>query len=240
MKVVRSRIVGNELIASRIYKLSVKFEGEIKPGQFFMLKTLDNSFLLPRPISVFDYNEGIVTFIYRTGGQGTTSISKMKSGAELQLFGPLGNGFNLNDLHGEIAVIGGGIGIAPLLYLTKKIGKSAHVFLGFKDFIYCDEEFKRYTDKVTIVTEDGSHGEMGFVTDHVDFSRYDAVVACGPEIMMNKITNSCKNYNVKCFVSLERRMACGMGVCLGCTVITKDGYKRACKDGPVFSGDELL
>ena len=240
MKVIKSKIIENNLIANRIFKLTAEFEDIINPGQFFMLKTMDNSFLLPRPISVNDVNEKYVSFMYRTEGEGTKKISTMKAGEELQLFGPLGNGFNLNELQGRIAVIGGGIGIAPLLYLTKLLGKKADVYLGFKDCVYCTEEFEKYAAKTTIVTEDGSKGEKGFVTDCIDYSRYDAVVTCGPEVMMNKIINSCKEDNIKCFVSLEKRMACGMGVCLGCTVVTKNGYKRACKDGPVFSSEELL
>ncbi|MGD9568232.1 MAG: dihydroorotate dehydrogenase electron transfer subunit [Sedimentibacter sp.] len=240
MKVVKSKIVENNFITDRIYKLLVEFNGEINPGQFFMLKTLDDSFLLPRPISVNDVQENTVTFMYRTEGVGTTKISTMKAGDELQLFGPLGNGFNLNELHGKIAVIGGGIGIAPLLYLTKKLNKKAHVYLGFKDCVYCVEEFEELVAETVVVTEDGHKGETGFVTDFIDYASYDAVVACGPEIMMNKIVNSCKEKNVKCYVSLERRMACGMGVCLGCTVLTKNGNKRACKDGPVFNSEELI
>lgn len=240
MKVFKSKIIENNIIANRIFKLKVEFDGKINPGQFFMLKTLDNSFLLPRPISVNNVNEKTVTFMYRTEGTGTTKISTMKTGDELQLFGPLGNGFNLNELQGKTAIIGGGIGIAPLLYLTKLLGKKADVYLGFKDCIYCTEEFEKYAAKTTIVTEDGNKGETGFVTEYIDYGKYDAVVVCGPEVMMNKIMESCKGKNVKCFVSLERRMACGMGVCLGCTVVTKSGYKRACKDGPVFSSKELI
>lgn len=240
MKVIKSKIIENNLIANKIFKLVVEFEGEINPGQFFMLKTLDNSFLLPRPISVNDVNKNKVTFMYRTEGVGTTKISTMNAKDELQLFGPLGNGFNLNELNGKTAIVGGGIGIAPLFYLSKMLGKKADVYLGFKDCVYCVEEFEKYAANTTVVTEDGSVGERGFVTQFIDYSDYDAVVACGPEAMMNAIMNSCKEKGVKCFVSLERRMACGMGVCLGCTVMTKNGNKRACKDGPVFSIEELI
>lgn len=240
MKVDKSKITKNESISNRIFKLSVEFKGEIKPGQFFMLKTLDNSFLLPRPISVHDVNDNEVIFLYRTEGIGTAKISTMKAGDELQLFGPLGNGFNLDELQGRVAVVGGGIGIAPLLYLTKKLGKQADVYLGFKDCVYTVDKFEKYAGKVWIVTEDGSIGEKGFVTDYIDYGKYETIVTCGPEIMMNKIMSSCKKQNINCYVSLERRMACGMGVCLGCTVMTKSGNKRACKDGPVFSMEELI
>lgn len=242
MKVIKTPVIENKQISNNIYRISAVFKSEIKPGQFFMLKTLDNSFLLPRPISVNDVNGNIVSFLYRIEGQGTKKISSLCANDEIQLFGPLGNGFDTEELKGKIAVIGGGIGIAPLLYLSKKLGKRADVYLGYKDLenMYIVEEFKSFVDKTLIVTEDGSFGEKGFVTDYVLYDKYDAVVTCGPEIMMNKIVNNCRINNIKCYISLERRMACGMGACLGCTVETKDGNKRACKDGPVFNSEELV
>lgn len=242
MRVLKTTVIENKQISNNIYRISAEFKSEIKPGQFFMLKTLDNSFLLPRPISVNDVNGNIVSFLYRIEGQGTKKISSLCANDEIQLFGPLGNGFDTEELKGKIAVIGGGIGIAPLLYLSKKLGKRADVYLGYKDLenMYIVEEFKSFVDKTLIVTEDGSFGEKGFVTDYVLYDKYDAVVTCGPEIMMNKIVNNCRINNIKCYISLERRMACGMGACLGCTVETKDGNKRACKDGPVFNSEELV
>jgi len=237
--VQKSRILENKLISNKIYKLVIEFNGEIKPGQFFMLKTLDNSFLLPRPISINDVNGNTITFLYRVEGVGTTVMSKMRENDQVQSFGPLGNGFDTNKLLGKVAVVGGGIGIAPLLYLTKKLGKKADAYLGYKDYVYIAEEFEKYADNTVIVTEDGSIGQKGFVTEYIDFEKYDVVVTCGPEIMMNKIVEKCREKNVQCYVSLERRMACGLGACLGCTVETVNGNKRACKDGPVFSSEEL-
>ena len=242
MKVLITTVTENKQILNNIYKLSAEFEAEIKPGQFFMLKTLDNSFLLPRPISVNDVNGNIASFLFRLEGQGTKNISKLCVNDKIQLFGPLGNGFDTEKLKGKTAIIGGGIGVAPLLYLTKILGINADVYLGYKDMenMYISEEFKIYANKIVIVTEDGSFGEKGFVTDFVPYNKYDAVVTCGPEIMMNKIMNICIANNIKCYLSLERRMACGIGACLGCTVETKNGNKRACKDGPVFDSEDLL
>ncbi len=242
MKILKSRVTENKLVTGNVFRLSAEFQADIKPGQFFMLKTLDNAFLLPRPISVNDVNGNILTLLYRIEGQGTKKISSLSANDEIQLFGPLGNGFDTEILEGKIGLVGGGIGVAPLLYLSKILGKKADVYLGYKDMdnIYLYDEFKIFANKTILVTEDGSLGEKGFVTDYVDYEEYDFVVTCGPEIMMNKIVNNCRNKNIKCFVSLERRMACGMGVCLGCTVETKDGNKRACKEGPVFDSDELL
>lgn len=242
MKVLITTITENEQILNNIFRLSAVFESDIKPGQFFMLKTLDNSFLLPRPVSVNDVNGNIVSFLYRIEGTGTKKIRSLRQNDEIQLFGPLGNGFDTNKMKGKVAVIGGGIGAAPLLYLTKKLGENADVYLGYKDSanMYINDEFKSFADKTVIITEDGSYGEKGFVTDYVPYDKYDAVITCGPEIMMNKVINNCRNLNIKCYVSLERRMACGMGACLGCSVETKKGNKRACKDGPVFDSEELI
>ncbi|HCS12118.1 MAG TPA: dihydroorotate dehydrogenase electron transfer subunit [Clostridiales bacterium] len=242
MKVLVTAVEGNKQVSNNIYRLSAEFESEIKPGQFFMLKTTDNSFLLPRPISINDVNGNIVSFLYRIEGQGTKKISSLSKNDELQLFGPLGNGFDLDKLKGKVAIIGGGIGIAPLLYLCKLLGKKADVYLGYKDRenMYIIDEFKSFAGRCVIVTEDGSFGEKGFVTDYVDYDEYNVVVTCGPEIMMKRIANICKDKKIKCYVSLERRMACGIGACLGCTVETKTGNKRACKEGPVFDSEELI
>lgn len=240
MKVQKSKILENKLISNKIYQLVIEFNGEIKPGQFFMLKSLNNSYLLPRPISVNDVNGSTITFLYRVEGIGTTIISKLRKDDEIQSFGPLGNGFDITKLSGKVAVVGGGIGIAPLMYLTKILGKNADAYLGYRDNVYIAEEFEKYANNTVIVTEDGSHGRKGFVTDYIDFDKYDVVLTCGPEIMMNKIVEKCREKNVQCYVSLERRMACGLGACLGCTVETVNGNKRACKDGPVFSSEELI
>lgn len=242
MKVLVTAVKENMKISNNIYRISAEFESEIKPGQFFMLKTMDNSFLLPRPISINDVNENIASFLYRIEGQGTKKISSLCKNDEFQLFGPLGNGFDIDKMKGRVAVIGGGIGIAPLLYLCKVLGKETDVYLGYKDIenMYIIDEFELYADRCVVVTEDGSFGEKGFVTDYIPYDEYDVVVTCGPEIMMNKIANTCRDKNIKCYVSLERRMACGMGACLGCTVETKTGNKRACKEGPVFDCEELL
>ncbi|NLJ58194.1 MAG: dihydroorotate dehydrogenase electron transfer subunit [Tissierellia bacterium] len=242
MKVLKSTVIENKLVSNRVYKLSVNFESAIKPGQFFMLKTLDNSFLLPRPISVNDVNGSIVSFLYRIEGMGTKKISSLRVKDELQLFGPLGNGFDMNKLKGKVAIIGGGIGVAPLQYLLKVLEKKADLYLGYRDSenMYNYSELKLYANKTVTVTEDGSFGQKGFVTDYVPYDLYEVVVACGPEIMMKKVIEHCKKNKVKCYISLERRMACGMGVCLGCSVETKSGNKRACKEGPVFCGEELI
>lgn len=241
MKCKFGKIIRNEKVINNIYKLEVEFEGDIKPGQFFMLKTLDNSFLLPRPISVHDVKEDKVVFLYRIEGHGTTIISKTLPNHEIQIFGPLGNGFDLEKINGKIAIVGGGIGIAPLLYLAKKLKKeNTDVYLGFKDTVYCIEEFEQCSNKVIIATENGSIGDKGYITSSINVENYDTIITCGPNIMMEKVIEMCKEKKVKVFASLESRMACGIGACLGCAVETKKGNQRVCKEGPVFNGEELL
>lgn len=241
MEILKSKVIKNEIVSNNIYMLEVDYQynGEIKPGQFFMLKTLDNSFLLPRPISVHDVINNRLFFLYRIEGKGTYQISSIRENEYIQAFGPLGNGFNINELKGKTAIIGGGIGTAPLFLLAKKLNKKVDVYLGFRDDVYNVEKFKEVSNNVVIATENGSLGHKGFVTDLVNYELYDNIVTCGPEIMMKKIIEKCRG-KIKCYVSLERRMACGMGVCLGCVVETIHGNKRACKEGPVFSIDELI
>ena len=240
MKVCNSKILKNEQVVDNIYKLVLEFRDEIIPGQFFMLKTLNNEFLLPRPISVNDCDDNTVTFLYRVEGSGTKVMSNLIEGVEIQAFGPLGNGFDVEKLKGKVAVVGGGIGIAPLLYLVKRLGKKADVYLGFRDTTYEIDEFKKYANKVLVATEDGSVGQKGFVTGLINFNDYDCVVTCGPQIMMDAIMDECEKNKTVCFVSLEKRMACGLGACLGCVVQTIDGMKRVCKDGPIFEKSELV
>lgn len=241
MKVDKCKVIYNEHVIQSIYRMSVDFAGEqIRPGQFFMLKTLNNEFLLPRPISVNDADDSSVTFLYRAEGAGTVVMSEMRPGDRLQVFGPLGNGFDVQTLKGRTAVVGGGIGIAPLLYLIKKLGATADVYLGFKDETYEVAEFEAYAKNVIVVTEDGSSKKKGFVTEWIDYSQYDNVAVCGPEIMMNKVIAASLKAGVDCYASLERRMACGVGACLGCVAETVSGNRRVCKDGPVFSGAELI
>lgn len=241
MKICKSKILVNEQVKDNIYKLIVEFKNDkILPGQFFMLKTLNNEFLLPRPISVNDCDDNSVTFLYRVEGMGTKVMSNLIVGTEIQTLGPLGNGFDLDKINGKVAIIGGGIGTAPLLYLAKKLETKADIYLGFRDVTYGLDEFEKYSNKLLIATEDGSIGQKGFVTSLLNFDDYDCVVTCGPEVMMNAVMNACEKSKIKCFVSLEKRMACGVGACLGCVVETKAGMKRACKDGPVFEASELI
>jgi len=237
-----SSIIQNKNIIEDIYEIQLEFENkEVNPGQFFMVKSLEGSYLLPRPISIYDYDGKILKLLYKVVGKGTKIFSKLKTEEKVQVLGPLGNGFPLEDIQGRIAIVGGGIGIAPLNYLVKNLkGLYIDTYLGFKEEIYSLDSFEKFSENLLIATESGSYGEKGFVTDFVNWENYDTIITCGPEIMMNKIIKTGNEKSIKVYASLERRMACGIGACLGCSVKTKEGIKRACKEGPVFSGEELV
>lgn len=241
MKTEITRILENNLICDSIYELAVTTDIRPLPGQFYMIKGLNGDYLLPRPISVHDYEDGVLKLLYRVSGHGTNQISRLKKGDNIQILGPLGNGFDVEVLKGKIAIIGGGIGIAPLLYLAKTIAsQNPDIYLGYKNYTFCVKSFEVNCDKLTVVTENGCTGKKGYVTDFVNVGEFDSVITCGPDIMMEKIIEECAEKNIPVYASLEKRMACGIGACLGCVVSTIDGNKRVCKDGPVFSGRDLM
>lgn len=210
-----------------------------KPGQFYMLRgweALDP--FLSRPISICDISHGMITFLYEVRGKGTHIISKLKPGDALELFGPLGNGFDLS-LEGTIAIISGGIGIAPMIYLTKELNANVDFYCGFRNEVYYIDEIKKYVNNIFISTEDGSFGHKGFITEIFKPEKYDMVFTCGPLPMMEVVLKICKD-KLPVYMSMENRMACGIGACLGCTIETISGMKRVCKEGPVFSGEEVV
>jgi len=231
----------NALISEGVYKLSIKGKFKVKPGQFFMLKVGENEPLLPRPISVYDVDDEKISFLYQIVGQGTKLLSKLKENDELQIMGPLGNGFDVEKIKGKIAVVSGGIGIAPLSYLIKKLrGCDIDLYAGFKAVDYSVDSVEKYVNKINLSTESGKIGHKGYVTDLIVPQKYEIVICCGPEIMMKKVINMCNDVKVPVYVSMENHMACGIGACLVCTCKTKAGNKRTCKDGPVFDGRDLI
>lgn len=238
VKYISANIVDNYKICDGIYKMIIEDSNEVKAGQFYMLKA--KTALLGRPISVSEVENGKVVFVYAVVGQGTDEFSKLKSGEKIDVIGPVGNGFEIKD-YGKVALVSGGIGIAPLLQLSKNLRKrdkniNMDLIAGFRDEIYLTDEFKEYVDNTYIATNTGSVGTKGFVTDILDIEKYDTVLCCGPEVMMKAVVDICKAHNKKVYVSMEKHMACGVGACLVCTCKTKDGNKRTCKDGPVFDG----
>ncbi|MBE6054022.1 MAG: dihydroorotate dehydrogenase electron transfer subunit [Clostridium sartagoforme] len=236
----KSKVIKNEKIVNGIYKMVVEDKSEVKPGQFYMLK-INGETLLPRPISVCEKNNGTITFLYAVVGKGTREYTELESGDYINLTGPLGNGFNIYDKLGKVALVSGGIGTAPMLHVAKELkgndnSSKIDLYAGFRDDIYLIDEINEYVDNTYISTNTGKYGHKGFITEIFNPEEYDTVLCCGPEIMMKKVIDMCKEKNVKIFVSMEKHMACGVGACLVCTCKTKDGHKRTCKDGPVFDG----
>ncbi|MDS0524755.1 dihydroorotate dehydrogenase electron transfer subunit [Clostridium sp. SHJSY1] len=237
----KSKVILNEKVVDNIYKMVCEDENDIKAGQFYMLK-LNGQTLLPRPISICEKEDNKITFLYAVVGKGTEEFSKIKKGEEISLTGPLGNGFNLDEELGRVAIVAGGIGTAPMVEVSKRLREKhkdciVDVYTGFRDEVYLIEELSNYADKVEVTTNTGKYGYKGLVTEIFKPENYDTVLCCGPEVMMKAVVNMCKEKGVKIYVSMEKHMACGVGACLVCTCKTKDGNKRTCKDGPVFDGN---
>lgn len=231
-------ILEKKKVSDDIYLMKLNTSLKGAPGQFYMLKLGSLDPLLPRPISIYDVGENEISFLYQVVGKGTKIMAKKKPGDKIEILGPLGNGFTIEGK--KVAVVGGGIGIAPLLYLCKKLkseNKYVEVFLGYRTKPYLTEEFEKIADKVSIATEDGSVGHKGYVTEIIG-KDFDTLYSCGPNLMMKslKSLNICERE----FYSLESRMACGIGACLGCSIKTVNGMKRVCHEGPIFSKDEVI
>jgi dihydroorotate dehydrogenase electron transfer subunit len=207
--------------------------------------------LLRRPISIHSVSGKKVKLIYEVIGKGTQILSKINAGDFLDVIGPLGNGFEYGRIvnksdNRKIVLVAGGMGVAPLVLLAEKLKSSKPLVLigaGTKSKILCEQEFKRLGCLVKIATLDGSVGFKGQVTDLLKLNlaqgSFSRIFSCGPQPMLKAVARiACEN-NIDSQLSLEEHMACGFGACLGCVVSTKFGYKRVCRDGPVFSGKEL-
>lgn len=221
---------------------------EIRPGQFVQaLVTESTATFLRRPLSVHDvdYAANTISLLVQIAGPGTERLSRLKPGEKLNLIYPLGNAFTLPSAGERVLLTGGGCGMAPLLYLARKIsetGVKPHFALGFRNRsrILEHDEFKKL-GPVWLSTEDGSEGQKGFVTDIPAFrdETWDRVYCCGPEPMMKAVAALCRKRAIFCEVSLENLMACGMGICLCCIVPTTSGNLCSCTDGPVFNINDL-
>lgn len=235
------KVYENVKVEEGIYKLSIKGKFEVKPGQFYLLRAWDIEPTLSRPISIHDVDDEKISFLYSVVGRGTEILSKLKNGDEIKITGPLGNGFDSEIISGKVAIICGGIGTAPMLYLAKTLKNSTvDFYAGFRTKSTIVDNVEKYVNKLELSTEDGSIGHKGYVTDNFKPEEYDYVLCCGPEIMMYKVVRMCEEKNVPVYISMEKKMACGIGACLVCTCKTKSGRKRTCKEGPVFLGSELI
>jgi dihydroorotate dehydrogenase electron transfer subunit len=203
-----------------------------------MLRAWERYPVLSRPISVFDSDGETVSFLYKVVGRGTEILSGLEAGDDITLQGPLGSAFP--EVSGKIALVGGGVGIAPFYVAAKQL-KAAHsnclldLYLGFSDRALLTDDYRRMADNVTV-------NVGGFITDEIDPEGYDHLFACGPEVMMRALYGKCKKAGAegKVYVSMENRMACGVGACLVCSCGTAEGNKKVCKDGPVFKGEAVF
>jgi len=235
------KVSENVQVSKDIYKLTIEGSFIANPGQFYMLRCWENEPLLSRPISIHEINGGSITFLYEVKGNGTKFLSMLKSGDTLNMLGPLGNGFDIENIKGKVAIVAGGIGIAAMLYTAKTLkGREIDLYAGFRDDVYIVDNFKDYTSNIYITTDSGRAGHKGFITDIFNPEGYSVVLCCGPEIMMEKVVKKCLESDIQIYVSMENIMACGVGACLVCTCKTDGGNKRVCKDGPVFSGGEVI
>ncbi len=242
-------LVKKQRLSETIYDFTVRcpeMAAKVKPGQFLHILCGGDAYLR-RPISICDVTEKKdIRFIFETRGKGTEALSKHRVGDKLDILGPLGNGFQVcNEDEDAILLIGGGIGVFPLLNLAKQLNGKATVLLGFrnKDAVLMAEEFRAVSKNVFIATDDGSCGHHGFVTDVMQnilaSNPVSRVYTCGPTPMMKKIAEIAAEKDIPCQVSLEERMGCGVGACVTCTCKVNGANKRVCKDGPVFDAKEV-
>ena len=251
MKVKKVEIKENIRLTETVFLLSVsdpELASLTRPGQFFNILVSDQlDPLLRRPVSIGDVRGGTLFFFYKVVGKGTAILSGRKKGESVSLMGPLGRGFSLEkESH---LLIGGGIGAAPLVYLLRtllEMKKKAVLHAGFpcekEDYLTLYDHGGILKEKETLVlfTEDGSRGHKGYPTSLLaEHPVKTAVHTCGPLPLMKAAERICRERGMESWHSLEERMACGAGACLGCVVQTASGHQLVCKDGPVFSGEEL-
>ena len=252
---VFAKLIKKEKLLDGLYKFSVEAKEIVdvaKPGNFVEIRINENlDPFLRRPISIYnlDREKGILEFIFQVKGKGTELLTKKEEGDLIDIIGPLGSGTFKLEGKKNIAVIGGGIGIFPLYELAKQAkdsGINIHTYLGFrnKDLVVLEKEFEEVSSKLTITTDDGSYKEKGFainfLSDDLNKENFDSIYACGPLPMLRAVKKLAEEKEIPCQISLEEKMGCGLGVCLGCAVKTaaspKDApdYVHVCKAGPVF------
>lgn len=217
----------------------------VNPGQFFQIKDPSRKFpMLPRPFSIYIVENDTLSFLIKKVGKATKSLAGLSAGVELQLLGPLGNGFEIvNGKH--CLLVSGGIGHAPMPLLEKELKRKDNQITIFHGGRTCNDIF---CDEMNNCTEDGSLGLQGFVTEHVEKylqdNPVDVVYSCGPELMLKALVDICMKYNIPIYISMERVMACGVGACCGCVISVRENnevvYKKVCTDGPVFDGAKVV
>ncbi|MBQ3415692.1 MAG: dihydroorotate dehydrogenase electron transfer subunit [Clostridia bacterium] len=256
----KAKLVAKEELILGIFKFSVvapEIVEQAKTGQFIEIRVNDDiEPFLRRPISIhnMDRKSGKLEFIFQVKGKGTEILAKRNVGDLIDVVGPLGNGNFDYSKYEKIGIIGGGIGVFPLYELAKNAkndGKDVSIYLGFrnKDLVVLEDEFKNVSTNFILTTDDGSYSKKGFAIDFlkedIENGKVDSIYACGPLPMLKAVQKLAIEKNIPCQLSLEEKMACGLGVCLGCAVKTSDStkeapqYKHVCKNGPVFDAKDV-
>lgn len=257
---VKAKLISKEELKKDIIKFSVKAPEIVKtakPGNFIEIRVSENTEpFLRRPISIYNMNkeEGILEFIFQIKGKGTTILANKNIGEDIDIIGPLGFGTFKYEKYAKMAIIGGGIGVFPLYELAKcakNDNKNVNIYLGFrnKDLVVLEDEFRNVSDSLTITTDDGSYGNQGFAIDFlktdIESGKIDSIYACGPLPMLKAVKKLAQEKDIDCQISLEEKMGCGLGACLGCAVkkasSPKDSpeYFHVCKGGPVFNSKDV-
>lgn len=242
-------VMSIDFISNNICDMKIRcpeIAAEAKAGQFVEIYPDNGINLLARPISICEIDRliGTIRLVFQVVGKGTKLFSELKKGGKIRVLGPCGNGYDIKE--GNALLVGGGIGVPPLLEACKKIKGEKTVVLGFRSVSFLADEFRQYNAKVFVATDDGSVGFKGNVVDLLKSQNIsaDVIYSCGPKIMLKFLSEWAKEKGIECQVSMEERMACGIGACVGCVVKIKDGddwtHKKVCKDGPVFDSREVL
>lgn len=249
------RIVSAEQLDRDVFSIWIedcKTDSVIRPGQFLSLFCTNGARLLPRPISICEVDTKLnrIRLVYRVVGEGTKEFSKLQVGDTIEIMGPLGNGFSLEESknYSKPILIGGGIGIPPMLELSKQLHTKSQVILGYRNSTFLDEDFQPY-GMVYLATEDGSKGTKGNVIDALKENGVtgDVIYACGPTNMLKGVKAYAEEHGIKAYLSLEEKMACGIGACYACVCKsaktdehTHVANKRVCKEGPVLSAEDII
>lgn len=253
VKVIENRLLSEK---GKVYSLklnSPELADGCLPGQFFEIKVggNDSRFILRRPFSVAFCDDKTVTIRYNVVGAGTEWLSRITPGHELDVLGPLGHGWPI-DKSKKTLLVGGSTGIFSVLGAASRLGNMSGAVLGFRscELVNSVEDFEAFGSTVSVITEDGSSGRKGLITELVkeelEKIKYDLIFVCGSTMMMKNVAAVVKPYGIDCYVSMEERMACGVGACMGCVVKLKSDneqgweYKRACAEGPVFNASEVI
>lgn len=239
MKKETLKITANERLTHDAFAMTFEGCSYVKPGSFVEL-SLDG-FFLARPFGAGDYSDGKLTVFYRVVGEGTEAMTSLKAGKEISALTGLGNGFRTERSKRPL-LVGGGLGVAPLYYLAEDFasrGVRPTVVAGFRSArdVILRKEFAAISD-IVVTTDDGTEGYCGNAVSYLKNNsvEYDYYYACGPTVMLKYLTE----FDVKGEVSLEARMGCGFGACMGCSIMTRSGPKRVCKEGPVFDAAEVI